>query len=157
MVENLITTFSAKKIISIKFLQPVLWIKLNNSRNIINFLNFIRLIRITKRFSNKHYMICHVCSHMSSKRLFGRPPYCDVLSIYLKINNEIKLNFIKKISFHKVQFNNEKQLVWVLTTNLQVISSNPAGAFIIFTDPTDFNKIFWLNIVKLENSKRITT
>lgn len=53
-------------------------------------------------------------------------------------------------SFHKFQFNNEAQLVLVLTTNLQVISSNPARAFVIFTHPTDFKKIFWLNIVKLE-------
>lgn len=43
---------------------------------------------------------------------------------------------------------------WIreLTTNLQVIISNPARALIIFTEPTDFNKIFWLNIIKLEKS-----
>lgn len=52
--------------------------------------------------------------------------------------------------------NNIAQWIRELTTNLQVISSNPARAFIIFTDPTDFNKIFWLNIVKLEHAKRLT-
>lgn len=43
---------------------------------------------------------------------------------------------------------------WIreLTTNLQVIISNPARALTIFTEPTDFNKIFWLNIIKLEKS-----
>lgn len=33
----------------------------------------------------------------------------------------------------------------------------PTGAFIIFTHPTVSIQIFWLIIVKLENSKRMTT
>lgn len=62
-------------------------------------------------------------------RWYGTPLYYDVIPT--EINNIIKYNF-KNHFFPYILYSCVAQLVSQTNANLQVMSSNPAGAFIIF-------------------------
>lgn len=51
--------------------------------------------------------------------------------------------------------NSEAQWVRGFTTNLLVMSWNPARSLTIFTFPNIFKAIFWQRIIKLLNSKPV--
>lgn len=84
-------------------------------------------------------------------KMVWAPPFCDML--FIEMNNKLKRDFINsfppKLSPYSI-------VQWFrgYSTNLKVMSLNSAGDFkmCIFAKKI-FLSIFWLNIVKSENSK----
>lgn len=55
---------------------------------------------------------------------------CDIL--FIEINNKTKFNFTNVSLLKQLHIPNKvAQWVTALTTNLQIISSNPAGVFVL--------------------------
>lgn len=67
-------------------------------------------------------------------RWYGKPSYCYVLSI--EINNKSNMNFPGIVNFY------HSAMVIILTTNMEVISSNTAGPFVYLTFLTILNTTF---------------
>lgn len=84
-------------------------------------------------------------------KMVWAPPCCDML--FIEMNNKLKRDFINsfppKLSPYSIA-----QWFRGYSTNLKVMSLNSAGDFkmCIFAKK-NFLSIFWLNIVKSENSK----